>query len=338
MKHLKYCTPIILIRKFNILEKIELKDFIPLTAKGSRLDQALAELFPQYSRSRLQQWIKEGVVLVNNTVQCTAKHKVVGGEEIVISANLPPEVSWQGENLQIDIIYEDSEIIIVNKAAGMVTHPARGAPSATLVNALIHRIPTLACLPRAGVIHRLDKDTTGLLIIAKTLIAHHHLVKQLAQREIKRQYLALVQGEIPYGGKVELPIGRHTRVRTKMAVVRTGKHALTHYRIKKRWSGFTFLDVQLETGRTHQIRVHLAYIHHPLVGDPLYGKSLLPSFAKSKELLPLVKQFPRQALHAYHLEFEHPTSQEWLSFDAPIPDDLAAIIKELDQAHNKNLT
>ena len=303
---------------------------VPAELSGQRLDQALAQLFPDYSRARLQQWIKEGQVLVNGK-QWRAKDKVEGGEQIELEATTEEEVSWQGEDIPLTIVYEDEDIIIVNKPAGMVVHPAAGNYDGTLVNALLHHAPELNEVPRAGIIHRLDKETSGLLAVARNLKSQKHLVEILQARVMKRQYQAVACGVMTAGGTVETDIARHPVDRKRMAVVAGGKPAVTHYRVIERFRMHTHIRVDLETGRTHQIRVHMAHIHYPLVGDPVYGQRLRLPPDCSAELAEFLRNFKRQALHAARLGLEHPTTGEMMEWEAPLPDDMQQLIRLLHE-------
>jgi 23S rRNA pseudouridine1911/1915/1917 synthase len=294
---------------------------------GERLDQALAKIWADYSRSTLTEWIKKEYITVNG-LPSRPRTKVAGGEEVLLDATLDVQTQNKAEDIVLDIIAEDDEIIVINKPAGLIVHPGAGRPSGTLLNALLHHCPTLNTLSRAGIVHRLDKDTTGLLVIAKTPTAHHSLIQQLQARTVKRTYLALVYGELISGGTTDLPIGRHPKQRQKMAINTTGKSAVTHFRIEKKFPDFTLLKVQLETGRTHQIRVHMTHIKHPLVGDQTYGRLYLPKGA-SEPLKAALKQFKRQALHAYQLAFIHPTTNEETLFTAPLPEDFVALMEQL---------
>ena len=299
---------------------------------GQRLDQALAQLFSQYSRSRLQQWLRQGCVRVDGR-QPRARDKVLGGEQIEIEAVLEAQGEWQAQPIELDIVYEDGAVIVLNKPAGLVVHPAAGNPEGTMLNALLHHDPELASVPRAGIVHRLDKDTSGLLVVARTLEAQKQLVEQLQARQFLREYLAVVNGVLTAGGTVEAPIGRHPVQRKRMAVVENGKPAVTHYRIEQRYRGHTLVRVTLETGRTHQIRVHMAHIHHPLVGDPVYGgRPRLPKGA-GDELVAALRGFKRQALHASKLGFKHPIRGETVSWEQPLPEDMAKLIAVLEQDH-----
>ncbi len=298
---------------------------VPMDVYGKRLDQVLVELMPDFSRSRLQQWIKQGRVLVNNEV-LKARSKVKGGDQIKIHIELEEQGEWLAEAIPLDIIYEDQDILVVNKPAGLVVHPAAGNYTGTLLNALLYHCSDLITIPRAGIVHRLDKDTSGLLVVAKSLSAQTHLVKQLQARAFEREYEAIVVGEMTGGGSIDEPIGRHPVQRTKMAVVdrhrSSAKEAITHYRIKERYHGYTRVQIKLETGRTHQIRVHMAHIFHPLIGDPLYGGRLKLPTGNSQALKQFLHDFKRQALHARKLGLIHPGSGAWISWEADPPDDM----------------
>ena len=298
---------------------------------GLRLDRALAGAFSDYSRARIQSWIRNGNVKIDGQIITKPRIKVLGDEQIIIHAELEAEVSWKGEDIAITIVYEDDDIIVVNKSAGLVVHPGAGNWQGTLVNALLFHHPDLEKLPRAGIVHRLDKETSGLMVVAKTLEAHTHLVNQLQARTVSRQYLCLAYGAITAGGTINRPIGRHPVKRTQMAVVETGKHATTHYRVEKRFNHFTFLRVKLETGRTHQIRVHMTWLKHALVGDPVYGAGLRLPPSAGEKLKQALSNFKRQALHATELGLIHPTTLEEVSWHAPLPADmesLLAVMKE----------
>jgi 23S rRNA pseudouridine1911/1915/1917 synthase len=306
-------------------QPISLATIIPENLHGTRLDQALAILFPDYSRARLQTWIRDGKVMVDEK-RLRAKDKVQTGQQIHIETILEAAITWEGQAIQLDIIYEDKSLLIVNKPAGLVVHPAAGNPDSTLVNALLHHAPELKNLPRAGIVHRLDKDTSGLLVVARTLPAHTYLTTQIQAHNVKREYLAIVNGTFTAGGVVDAAMGRHPRQRTKMAVVESGKHAVTHYRIFERFRAHTALQIFLETGRTHQIRVHMAHIAHALVGDPLYGNRLKIPAGCSDELQQLLRGFKRQALHAKKLSFIHPDTGEEMQWEAAIPGDIEALM------------
>lgn len=296
--------------------------------EGLRLDQALSKLFPDFSRSRLQQWIKEGLVRVDGAI-CRPRDKVVEGAVIELQARMDEQVECVPQAIDLEILFEDEHLLVINKPAGLVVHPAAGNPDGTLQNALLHHNPKLIELPRAGIVHRLDKDTSGLLVVARTSLAHRGLVEQLQAREIKREYRALVNGVLVAGGTVDAPIGRHPTQRTRMAVVSSGKPAVTHYRVLERFRAYSYLKVNLETGRTHQIRVHMAHIQHPLLGDPAYGGRLRFPAGASPELQEALRLFKRQALHARRLGLKHPLSGEWLEWVAPVPEDMVSVLEAL---------
>lgn len=297
---------------------------------GKRLDVVLAELFPEYSRSRLKIWIEQGQVLVNG-LEAKPKTKLVGDETVQLTAQvIESEQSCEAENLPLNIVHEDSSLIVINKPAGLVVHPAAGHYTGTLQNALLYYDESLAAVPRAGIVHRLDKDTTGLMVVARNLSAHNFLVDQIQRHDVKREYQAIVHGVLTGGGKVDQPIGRHPRDRIKMAVRENGREAVTHYRLLKRFREHSHIRVQLETGRTHQIRVHMSHLHHALVGDQVYaGRQRIPAGAK-QELVDYIKSFKRQALHAWKLTFTHPEKDEIVSFEAPLPSDLKKLIELLE--------
>jgi len=301
---------------------------VPEELAGMRLDQCLAEIFPDYSRSKLQTWIKAGRVLVDGE-QMQARQKLDGGEEIELDAEAEQVVEYDAEDIPLDIVYEDDALLIVNKPAGLVVHPAVGNWHGTLVNALLHRLPALDTLPRAGIVHRIDKDTSGLLMVAKTLPAHTSLVEQLQERTIEREYLALVKGWMTAGGTVDEPIGRHPTDRKRNAVRRDGKEAITHYRLERRFKRHTLIRVKLETGRTHQIRVHMAHINYPLVGDPVYGGRFQMPADCSPALAETLRNFKRQALHAAKLGLEHPETGEYMEWEQAMPDDMQHLLEVL---------
>jgi len=310
---------------------------IPNDMYGKRIDQVLVELFPDYSRSRLQSWLKSGDITVNNQV-IKAKTKVFGGEIIHIQVNEEPEGDWEAEDIPLDIQYEDEFILVVNKPAGLVVHPAVGNRSGTLLNGLLYHHPDLINVPRAGIVHRLDKDTTGLLVVAKTLTAQTHLVNQLQLRAFEREYEALVVGELSGGGTIDTLYGRHPTQRTKMAVLRApnnrGKQAITHYRIIDRYAIHTRLKVNLETGRTHQIRVHMAYKQLPLVGDSVYGGRIKYPPNSSDELITALEQFKRQALHARKLGLDHPQTGQRMCWEQDVPEDMQQLYDLLTEHKN----
>lgn len=308
---------------------------IPTHLAGYRLDKVLAELFPDFSRARLQQWIQDGQILVNNA-SWRGKDKVQGGEQVQIAVHLAEAVPWQAQHLPLDLLYEDEDVLVVNKSAGVVVHPGAGNLENTLVNALLHHAPELAQLPRAGVIHRLDKDTSGILVVARSLTAHTHLTEQLQARQFARVYQTIVTGVLVSGGTIDAPIGRHPTQRTKMAVVKGGRPAITHYRILQRYRNHTHLRVQLETGRTHQIRVHLAHQHYPILGDPVYGGRLYIPKASRQEFIKTLQNFQRQALHAEKLGFLHPNTNQWMEWSAPVPADMQNLLASLAQDRIEN--
>lgn len=295
---------------------------------GKRLDQALAELFPDYSRSRLQQWVKAGLVTLDG-VACRPRDKVLGGEWVSLEAHLEEQVECRPQPIALDVVYEDENLILINKPAGLVVHPAAGNPDGTLQNALLHHDPELIRLPRAGIVHRLDKDTTGLLVIARSAAAHKSLVEQLQAREFEREYRAVATGVMTAGGSVDEPIGRHPTHRTKMAVHYAGKEAVTHYRVLERFRAHTYLKIKLETGRTHQIRVHMAHLRYPLVGDPVYAGRLRQPAGASEQLRETLRRFHRQALHARKLGLVHPATGEWMEWEVPLPDDMQELLQVL---------
>jgi len=306
-------------------ESVEADFVITMEHSGMRLDQAVSELMPDYSRSRLQQWIKQGAVTVNGS-QLKPKEKVKVNDLIEVNAELEAQGEWLPEPLDLNIVYEDESIIIINKPVGLVVHPAAGNYSGTLVNGLLHHDPNLQTIPRAGIVHRLDKDTTGLMVVAKTLQAHAHIVAQLQDRSMGREYEAVVTGVMTGGGTVDEPIARHSRDRKKMAVTPFGKHAVTHYRLIKKFAHHTHIRVKLETGRTHQIRVHMAHIGYPLVGDATYaGRSRVPA-GTTAEFKEALKAFPRQALHAKKLTLIHPETEEELSWEVDLPEDMTDLL------------
>lgn len=305
-----------------------LRAVIPQALHGQRLDQALAVLFADFSRSRLQAWVRDGRVQMDGQ-RCRNRDRVAAGQDVEL--RLVPEcsVTLQGEDLPLELVHEDADLVVVDKAAGMVVHPAAGNPSGTLVNALLHRYPELGRLPRAGLVHRLDKDTTGLLVVARSERAHAALVRQLQDRSMSRQYLGLVRGSMVAGTTIDAPLGRHPVERKRMAVIPGGRPAITHLRIHERFKAHTLLSLRLETGRTHQIRVHLAHIRHPLVGDPVYGGRLQAPAGISAKLRSALRSFPRQALHACRLGLVHPGSGESMEWRSDVPNDLQALLATL---------
>ena len=297
---------------------------VPTELAGRRFDQALAEMFPEFSRSRLSEWIKSGAALLDGQ-SVKPRDPVRGGEPVTLAVRTEIATDALPEAIALEILYQDADVLVVNKPAGLVVHPGAGNPRGTLVNALLHFDPRLAELPRAGIVHRLDKDTSGLMVVARSLRAHAALVEQLSERQVHRQYLAAVVGTLIAGGTVNAPIDRHPRERVRMAVVEGGREAVTHYRVRERFRSHTLIECRLETGRTHQIRVHMAHIRHPIVGDPLYARLTQPRGA-SAELLEALRGFRRQALHAEKLAFAHPVSGETISVEAPMPEDMRQLL------------
>jgi 23S rRNA pseudouridine1911/1915/1917 synthase len=301
---------------------------VPDALAGRRFDQALAELFPDYSRSRLTAWVKAGAVRLDGEV--VAPRQILrGGEAIELDVRMEREIGAQAEEIPLDIRYEDAEVIVVNKPPGLVVHPGAGNPAGTLQNALLHHDPKLAEIPRGGIVHRLDKDTSGLMVVARTLRAHTSLVEQLSERDVHRQYAAIVYGAMVAGGRVEAPIGRHPHDRLKQAVREDGRDAVTHYRVRERFRTMTLVECRLETGRTHQIRVHMAHVRHPLVGDAQYGGLLKLPKGATPELVAALRGFKRQALHAEKLEFAHPKSGKPVAVEAERPADMEGLLAAL---------
>ena len=303
---------------------------VPLELAGRRFDQALAEMFPEYSRSRLAEWIKAGDALLDGQ-PVRPRDPVRGGEAVAVNLRTRVETHSEAEAIALDVRYQDADVLVIDKPAGLVVHPGAGNPRGTMVNALLHLDPTLAELPRAGIVHRLDKDTSGLMVVARSLRAHSSLIEQLSGREVHRQYLAVVVGPMIAGGTVDAPIGRHPTDRIRQAVVKEGqgKQAVTHYRVRERFRAHTLVECRLETGRTHQIRVHMAFAKHPLIGDPLYGGSFKLPKAATPELVEALRGFRRQALHAEKLSFRHPVSGEAVTTESPMPDDMQALLSAL---------
>ena len=298
---------------------------VPDEAAGRRFDAVLADLFPEYSRSRLAAWIKSGDALLAGQA-ARPRDPVRGGETVTLAAVAEVQTEAVPEDIPLDILYEDADLFVLDKPAGLVVHPGAGNPDGTLVNALLFRDPALAALPRAGIVHRLDKDTSGVMVVARTLEAQTALVEQLSARQVHRQYLAVVVGALVSGGTANAPIDRHPRDRLKMTVREDGRDAITHYRLRERFRAHTALECRLETGRTHQIRVHMAHLRHPIVGDPLYGGPLKLPKGATEALAAELRGFKRQALHAETLEFAHPVSGEPVRATAPVPADLKRLM------------
>ncbi|MGY0797723.1 23S rRNA pseudouridine(1911/1915/1917) synthase RluD [Lysobacter sp. A286] len=307
---------------------ISLQAVVPDAAAGRRFDAVLAELFPSYSRSRLASWIKSGEVLLDGR-EARPRDPVRGGESVVLHAVPEVQTRSEAEDIPLRVLFEDEHVIVIDKPAGLVVHPGAGNPDGTLVNALLFRHPELNALPRAGVVHRLDKNTSGVMVVARSLVAHTALVAQLSARDVHRQYLTVVSGALVSGGTANAPIDRHPRDRIRMAVREDGRDAITHYRLRERFRAHTLLECRLETGRTHQIRVHMAHLKHPIIGDSLYGGSLKLPRGANDALVEALKGFKRQALHAETLEFVHPVSGEPVRCSAPMPPDMQALVKAL---------
>ena len=301
---------------------------VPDAASGRRFDAVLAELFPEFSRSRLAEWIKSGDALLDgNTVR--PRDPVRGGETVTLAVMLETQTDAEPEDIPLAVLHEDADVFVLDKPAGLVVHPGAGNHSGTLVNALLFRDPSLAALPRAGIVHRLDKDTSGVMVVARTLQAHAALVAQLSARAVHRQYLAIVVGALVSGGTANAAIDRNPRDRLRMAVRDDGRDAITHYRLRERFRAHTALECRLETGRTHQIRVHMAHLKHPIIGDQLYGGPLKLPKGATEELVAALRAFKRQALHAETLEFLHPLSGEPLRCTAPVPQDMQELLRLL---------
>ncbi|MGB5146965.1 MAG: 23S rRNA pseudouridine(1911/1915/1917) synthase RluD [Porticoccaceae bacterium] len=309
-------------------DRLQRKAQVPHALEGQRLDQAAAALFSDFSRARLQHWISAGDLRVDGAAR-RSKDRLAGGEWLCLDAQLEPAGDWVEQAVPLRVVYEDAELLVIDKPAGLVVHPGAGNRDGTLLNGLLRHCPGLRALPRVGIVHRLDKDTTGLLVIAKTLRAHADLVAQLRERSVSRDYAALVRGLVISGGTVTAPIGRHPTARTRMAVVAGGRAAVTHYRVAQRLPRHTLLRVSLETGRTHQIRVHLAHIGHPVVGDPLYGGRLQLPAGTGPACAAALTAFRRQALHAARLSVRHPATGATMTWEAPLPADFAALLATL---------
>ncbi|MDZ7791221.1 MAG: 23S rRNA pseudouridine(1911/1915/1917) synthase RluD [Xanthomonadales bacterium] len=314
------------------MTRVQKHDRIDSAHAGKRLDAVLAELWPEFSRSRIADWIREGLVRVDDAA-VKPKLRLAGGERVVLDAELAPHSELEAQAIELEVLIDDPAFLVVNKPPGLVVHPGSGNPDGTLVNALLHLDPDLAPLPRAGLVHRLDKDTSGCLLIARTTASHKYLVAAMKRREIKRRYRALVWGEMIAGGTVDEPLGRHPVDRRRQVVRRDGRRAVTHYRIARRLKGSTLLDVELETGRTHQIRVHMAHIRQPIIGDAVYGRRGAPA-GLSEAQRNAWQRFPRQALHACELSFAHPETGEVVRAVAALPEDMQQLIDLLDDHEN----
>ncbi|HBO2233172.1 TPA: 23S rRNA pseudouridine(1911/1915/1917) synthase RluD [Pseudomonas aeruginosa] len=303
---------------------------VPFELGGQRLDQIAAQLFPEHSRCRLAGWIKDGRLTVDGAV-LRPRDIVHSGAQLVLEAEQEAQGEWLAQDIELEIVYEDEHILVIDKPAGLVVHPAAGHQDGTLLNALLYHVPDIANVPRAGIVHRLDKDTTGLMVVAKTLEAHTKLVAQLQARSVSRIYEAIVIGVITSGGTIDAPIGRHGVQRQKMAVVDAGKVAVSHYRVLERFRAHTHTRVKLETGRTHQIRVHMSHIGYPLVGDPVYGGRFRIPPVASQTLVQTLREFPRQALHARFLELDHPATGVRMKWESPLPEDFLWLLSLLRQ-------
>ena len=301
---------------------------VPDSAAGRRFDAVLAELFPEFSRSRLSEWIKSGDALLDGET-ARPRDTLRGGETVQVQVVLETQTHAAPQDIPLNVLYEDDQVLVIDKPAGLVVHPGAGNPDGTLVNALLFRDPNLAAVPRAGVVHRLDKDTSGVMVVARTLQAQTALVEQLSARDVHRQYLAVVVGALVSGGTADAPIDRHPRDRLKMAVRDDDRDAVTHYRLRERFRAHTALECRLETGRTHQIRVHMAHLKSPIIGDPLYGGALKLPKGATDTLVAELRGFKRQALHAETLEFLHPVSGEPVRASAPVPEDLQRLMSAL---------
>lgn len=313
-----------------IKQIIELNAEVPYEMGGQRLDQVAALLFAEHSRSRLSAWIKEGLLTVDGAV-LRPRDIVHGGSQLVLKAEQEAQGEWIAQDIELNIVYEDDQILVIDKPAGLVVHPAAGHADGTLLNALLHHVPEIINVPRAGIVHRLDKDTTGLMVVAKTIEAQTRLVDQLQKRSVSRIYECIVIGVITSGGKINAPIGRSSSQRQRMAVSDGGKPAVSHYRVLERYRSHTHVRVKLETGRTHQIRVHMSHIGYPLVGDPVYGGRFRIPPAANPSMVQTLKEFPRQALHARFLELDHPITGERMKWQSPLPDDFVWLLTLLRQ-------
>jgi 23S rRNA pseudouridine1911/1915/1917 synthase len=307
---------------------------IPAEHAGQRLDQVLAELLSDFSRTRIKEWIEAGQVLVDGE-KLRPKDKVLGGEQVRVTAVVEDTAGVEAEQIELDVVHQDRHIFVLNKPAGLVVHPGAGNAAGTLQNALLHLDPKLAQVPRAGIVHRLDKDTSGLMVVARTLEAHTALVRAIEAREVEREYEAVCTGVMTGGGVVDAPIGRHPVDRVRMAIREDGREAVTHYRVLKRFRAHTHVSLKLESGRTHQIRVHMAHIRYPIVGDRVYGGRLSLPKGASPQLIESLREFRRQALHAASLAFAHPVSEKPIRCEAPLPADMQALLRVLAEDQKK---
>lgn len=310
-------------------QQLALTATVPESKLGQRLDQVLSDLFPDYSRSRIKTWILDHHVQVDGEFVDKPREKLLGGEQVIIHKAIEKEVLSSAEDITLDVVYEDEDLLVINKPRHLVVHPGAGNPNGTLLNALLYHYPSIANVPRAGIVHRLDKETTGLMVVAKTLPAQTHLVTALQQREITREYEAVVIGSMTGGGTIDEPLARHPKKRTLRTVHPSGKPAVTHYRVVSHFRGHTHLCLRLETGRTHQIRAHMAHIHHPLVGDTAYGWRPHPPKNASEQCGTVIRQFNRQALHACMLRLRHPIKNTEMMWRVPLPEDMKSLISAL---------
>jgi 23S rRNA pseudouridine1911/1915/1917 synthase len=314
----------------NVTDRIRRQHCVDASHSGLRLDQVAADVFAEFSRARLQTWIREGALTVDGSKARPAQ-RLVGGECLALDAAPEVEVEVKAQAIELDVIHADEAILLIDKPAGLVVHPAAGNPDGTLQNALLYHYPELCKVPRSGIVHRLDKDTSGVMVVARSLQAHTALVRQLQERSMSRIYEAVVHGTTPPSGTVTAAIGRHPRHRQKMAVVANGKPAVSHFRSLEAFSHFTHVEVSLESGRTHQIRVHMQHLGHPLVGDPVYGRRLPKNTPLPDDTHVYIDTFPRQALHARYLILEHPLDRQKLRFEASLPADLEELLSQLRQ-------
>lgn len=311
-------------------QQLKLSSTVKDSQLGQRIDQALAELFPDFSRSRIKEWILADMVSVDGKIVNKPRIKMMGGEDIHVLAEIEDEMRWEPQDIPLNIVYEDEDLLVINKPRGLVVHPGAGCPDGTILNALLFLYPTIAEVPRAGIVHRLDKDTTGLMVVAKNIPTQTRLVRALQKRKtFTREYEAIAIGTMTGGGTIEEAIGRHSTKRMQMAVQQLGKPAITHFRVVEHFRGHTRLRVRLETGRTHQIRVHMSYLNHPLIGDKLYGGRPRPPRNAGDDLIQTLRAFDRQALHAVMLRIEHPTTKELMEWHAPVPDDMVKLSEML---------
>lgn len=308
---------------------VQLQAEVPAELNRARLDRAAAQLFSDYSRERIKTWITAGELTINGKPAQRPRDPVHAGDRLAVSGSLPDAGPVRAQPIELDLLYEDDDLAIINKPAGLTVHPGAGQADSTMQNALLHRFPQTAQVPRAGIVHRLDKDTSGVLVVALNLASHTHLVRALQAREIKREYDAIVHGNPTGGGAVDAPIGRHPTRRTRMAVVNGGRPAVTHYRVAERFRYHTHLAVELETGRTHQIRVHMQHLRYPMVGDSLYGQRSVRGAGLDESVRRHLIEFPRQALHARRLSLTQPRTGESLCFEAPWPQDLTELVAVL---------